>query len=151
MWMNALVAYLHYASFMVSFAALAIEHFTLTSELSLRDAWKVSIADATYGLAATTLLVTGILRVLYFGNGPEFYINNPIFWTKIGLFSLVVLLSLYPTVSFIRWVGPLRQQQAPPVTAAQAGRLVWFIRLELMGFIAIPLSAALMARGIGLS
>lgn len=148
--MSAIVAYLHYASFMLSFGALAIEQFTLKPDLTLKDAWRIVIADATYGVAATTVLVTGVLRVLYFGKGTAYYVNNPVFWAKVALFLIVGTVSLYPTISFLTWIGPLREQASPKLSEAGLGRLRWVIRFELVGFLAIPLLAALMARGIGL-
>jgi putative membrane protein len=147
---SAIVAYLHYISFMVSFGALAIEGLTLKPDLSLKDGWRIVIADAFYGVAATTVLVTGVLRVLYFGKGTDYYVNNPIFWVKVGLFLLVGTVSLYPTISFIRWVNSLRQQLPPKVPTEVVMGLRRVIQVELLGFLAIPLFAALMARGIGL-
>lgn len=148
---SAMVAYLHYVGFMVSFGALAIERLTLKSELTLQESWRIVIADALYGIAATTVLITGILRVLYFGKGTDYYVNNPIFWFKVGVFLLVGTISLYPTISFITWVSTLRNQVPPKLSEAIAGRLQQVIQLELVGFMAIPLLAALMARGIGLA
>lgn len=147
----AIVAYLHYASFMVSFGALAIERFTLKAELSLKEGWRMVLADAAYGIAATTVLVTGILRVLYFGKGSDYYISNPVFWAKVALFLIVGTISLYPTISFILWVGPLRQEITPKLPEVAVTRLRQVIEFELVGFLAIPLLAALMARGIGLA
>lgn len=149
MWSNALVAYGHYLGIMLIFAALATETLTLKKELTLPEAWRISIADAVYGIAATLVLVTGILRVLYFGKGTAFYLHQPAFWAKVGVFAIVSLLSIYPTISFLRWIRPLRDQQPPTLTLPQVNRLHWFIRLELVGVAMIPLLAAMMARNIG--
>jgi len=59
------------------------------------------IADVVYGLAGVAILVTGILRVKYFGQGGDFYTSNPVFWIKVSLYILVGLLSLYPTTTYI--------------------------------------------------
>lgn len=150
MWGSAITAYLHYLSFMVAFGALAIEHQTLKPDLSLKDAWRVSIADAIYGIAATLILITGILRVIYFGKGTDYYLSNPAFYLKVGLFALVSLLSLYPTFTFVSWIKSLRDSRPPELEVAQVKRLSWLIRGELTGFVLIPLFAAIMARGIPL-
>jgi len=147
---NALVAYLHYLSFGAILAALTVEHLTFKPELSLREAWRILIADAVYGLAAIAILATGVLRLIYFGKGPEFYTDNPIFWAKIVVFFVVGSLSLYPTLTFLLWLRELRQGETPKFGAAKATAIRWIVRLELAGFAAIPLLAALMARGIGL-
>lgn len=151
MWKSTVVAYLHYTSFMVAFAALTIEGLTLKLEMSLRDAWKIAIADGLYGISATIVLVTGILRVLYFGKGASYYLNNWAFDLKIGIFIGVSLLSLYPTFSFLSWIKSLRQNSPPELELPQFNRLIWMIRAELVGLISIPLFAAMMARGIGTS
>jgi putative membrane protein len=149
MWNSALVAYGHYLGIMLMYAALATETLTLKKELTLREAWRVSMADAVYGIAATLVLVTGILRVMYFGKGADYYLHQPVFWAKVAVFAVVSVLSIYPTISFLRWIGSLRAQQPPTPTLPQVNRLQWFIRLELVGLTMIPLMAAMMTRNIG--
>lgn len=149
MWSSTITAYLHYSGFMLAFAALALEQFTLKTELSLEAAWKIVWTDAMYGIAATIVLGTGILRVLYFGQGTDYYLHNPVFYTKVGIFLLVSTLSLYPTISFLTWIKGLRNSTPPSLELAQVNRLAWVIRIELLGFLLIPLLAAAMARGIG--
>jgi putative membrane protein len=102
MWNSALVAYGHYLGIMLMYAALATETLTLKKELTLREAWRVSMADAVYGIAATLVLVTGILRVMYFGKGADYYLHQPVFWAKVTVFAVVSVLSIYPTISFLR-------------------------------------------------
>ncbi len=108
------------------------------------------IADVIYGLAGLILLISGILRVRYFGQGGDFYTHNPIFWVKVGLFIVVGSLSLYPTVTYILWAIPLSKNKLPEVSQKLVSRLSLIINIELIGFTAIPLLATLMARGIGL-
>lgn len=150
MWQSAITAYIHYLGFMVAFGALVVEAQTLRKDLTLEQAWRVLWSDSVYGLSATAVLVTGVLRVMYFGKGSEFYLSNPAFYVKIGIFILVSLLSLYPTFSFLSWIPKLRDQQSPSLTLPQVQRLIGLIRAELVGLMLIPLFAALMARGIGL-
>ena len=113
-------------------------------------ATKLIITDIIYGLAALTLLGSGIMRVLYFGQGSEFYTQNPLFWWKVGLYLGAGALSLYPTITYILWAIPLRKGELPKVSEALAKRLAWIINIELVGFASIPLMATLMARGVGL-
>ncbi|MEB3311741.1 MAG: DUF2214 family protein [Snowella sp.] len=147
MWNSAITAYGHYLGFMLAFGALTVESLTLKKDLSLEEAWRLVIADTIYGLSAVMVLVTGILRVMYFGKGADYYLNNSVFYTKIGLFVFVGALSLYPTFSFISWINQLRNNQPPKLELPQVQRLSWVIRLELLGLALIPLFAALLARG----
>jgi len=147
MWESAATAYVHYLSFMLAFGALAVESQTLKKDLSLEDAWRLVIADTIYGLSATTVLITGILRVLYFGKGQDYYLSSPIFYTKVGIFVIVGLLSLYPTFLFISWIKTLRDRQPPSLELSQVQILSWMIRGELIGLVLIPLFATLLAQG----
>ena len=67
-----------------------------------------------------------------------------------GIYLAVGGLSLYPTITYILWVIPLRKGELPQVSEALANRLGWILNIELVGFAAIPLMATLMARGVGL-
>jgi putative membrane protein len=145
----AVVAYGHYLSFMVCFAALVLERRLIRPQPDRRDAIWMVVTDIVYGLAALGVLGTGILRVLYFGQGSAFYTENPLFWWKVGTYLAVGTLSLYPTITYILWAIPLRKGELPQVSESLATRLKWILNVEILGFALIPLLAALMARGVG--
>jgi putative membrane protein len=144
------VAYVHYLSFMLCFGALVLERRLIKPNPNRADATLMVITDIVYGIAALALLVSGILRVIYFGQGSAFYTENPLFWWKVGLYLSVGGLSLYPTITYILWAIPLRKGELPQVSEALATRLAWILNIELAGFALIPLLATLMARGVGL-
>jgi putative membrane protein len=146
---RAVVAYGHYLSFMVCFAALVLERRLIRPQPDRRDAIWMVITDIVYGIAALGVLGTGILRVLYFGQGSSFYTENPLFWWKVGTYLAVGTLSLYPTITYILWAIPLRKGELPQVSESLASRLKWILNIEILGFALIPLLAALMARGVG--
>jgi putative membrane protein len=145
------VAYVHTLSFMVCFAALVLERKLIRKDPDRADAIAMVITDVVYGIAALAVVLSGILRVLQFGRGVEFYAQNPLFWLKVGIFVTVGVVSLYPTFTFILWANPLRKGELPQVSEALAARLRWFVNIELLTFATIPLLASLMARGVGLS
>ena len=144
------VAYGHYLGFMLCFGALVLERRLIKPNPNRQEATLMVITDVVYGMAALAVLVTGILRVLYFGQGSDFYTENPLFWWKVGIYLAVGGLSLYPTVTYILWAIPLRKGELPQVSEALAKRLAWILNIELAGFALIPLMATLMARGVGL-
>ena len=148
---NASVAYVHYLSFMLCFGALIYERISLKTDPNRKEAISMVIADIIYGLAGIALLVSGIYRVIKFGQGSEFYTQNPLFWTKMVVFGLVGSLSLYPTVTYVLWAIPLSKGQLPNVNTNLVSRLRLIINIELVGFASIPFLATLMARGVGLS
>jgi putative membrane protein len=147
---SAAVAYVHYLSFMLCFGALVLERRLIRPDPDRRDATLMVITDVVYGVAALGLLLSGIARVLHFGQGSAFYTENPLFWWKVGTYLAVGGLSLYPTITYILWAIPLRKGELPKVSEALANRLRWILNIELVGFATIPLLATLMARGVGL-
>ena len=147
---SASIAYIHYLSFMVCFGALIYERISLKPSPNRYEAISMVAADIVYGIAGIALLVSGIYRVIKFGKGSEFYTQNPIFWTKIIIFTFVGSLSLYPTVTYVLWAIPLSKGNLPKVTEDLVSRLKLIINIELLGFASIPFLASLMARGVGL-
>ena len=147
---SASVAYIHYLSFMLCFGALVFERISLKVDQNRQEAISMVIADIIYGIAGIALLLSGIYRVIKFGQGSEFYTENPIFWTKIIVFALVGSLSLYPTITYVFWAIPLSKGTLPQVTNNLVSRLRLIINIELVGFASIPFLATLMARGVGL-
>ena len=147
---SASIAYVHYLSFMICFGTLIFERISIKINPNKNEAISMVIADIIYGIAGIALLISGIYRVIKFGQGSEFYTQNPIFWTKIIVFALAGSLSLYPTITYILWAIPLSKGTLPEVTENLVSRLRLIINFELIGFASIPFLATLMARGVGL-
>ncbi|KGG11104.1 hypothetical protein EV04_1177 [Prochlorococcus marinus str. LG] len=147
---SALVAYAHYLCIFLCFSALMYERLRLKVDLNRGEAISIILADIVYGLAGLMIILTGILRVRYFGQGAEFYTQNPLFWLKVGAYIAVGLLSLYPTISYILWAIPLSKNNLPNLSPDLVSRFRLIINIELLGFSLIPLLATFMARGIGL-
>ena len=146
---NALVAYIHYLSFMICYGALIFERISLRVNPNKKEALSMVVADSIYGIAGIALLVSGIYRVIKFGQGADFYTQNPIFWTKIIIFAIVGSLSLYPTITYVLWAIPLSKGNLPEVSSNLVSRMKLVLNIELIGFSLIPLFATFMARGIG--
>ena len=104
-----------------------------------------------YGVAATAVVIFGVLRVIYGAKGYEYYLANHIFWTKMALFLIVGLLSIPPTMRYLDWGRQLRADPAFRPAAAEIGRLRSFLWAEAAFFLAIPVAAAAMARGYGIA
>ena len=147
---SALVAYVHYLGIILCFGSLLFERLTLKVGLNRNETISMIIADVVYGLAGVAILVTGILRVKYFGQGGDFYTGNPVFWIKVSLYILVGLLSLYPTTTYIFWAIPFSKTKLPELSENLVERFRLIITTELVGFATIPFFATLMARGVGL-
>ena len=148
---SACIAYIHYLGIIFCFGALLYERIFLKVDLNKKEVINMIVADVIYGIAGLAILITGILRVRYFGQGGEFYLNNPIFWFKVSLYIIVGLLSLYPTTTYILWAIPLSKNELPIISDNIVKRFKYIISTEIVCFAIIPFFATLMARGIGLS
>jgi putative membrane protein len=148
--MPTIFAFLHHLAAFALVSALAIEFVLLRSALSLESARRLQVADMILGASAGVLLVVGSLRVLYFEKGALYYMHSWSFIAKFSLFLLVALLSIVPTIEFVKWRGAVKQGQTPVVTAERMAYLRKIIHIELTGIVLIVLFAAMMARGVGM-
>jgi len=146
---SALFAFLHHAAAFTLFAALAVEWVLIRNELTQASARSIMRADLIYGVAAGVVLVVGFLRVYFFEKGSEYYCHSAPFITKLTVFLLIGLISIYPTVVFLKWGKPLKEGRLPEVPPAQLRTLRLILHLEQGGIVIMLLAAALMARGIG--
>jgi putative membrane protein len=89
------------------------------------------------------------LRVFYFEKGAGYYFSNHAFLTKFGLFVIVGLLSIVPTLEFLKWGKATRAGRVPEVEPKRLAVIRRLIHIEIAGIALIILCAALMARGIG--
>lgn len=137
--------YIHFISIFAIAATLVSEHLLLRPVLKRRDLVKIARIDGVYGLAVVTLLAAGLTLWLgSFGKPAEYYNKNWVFHTKIALFTIVGLLSIYPTVFFLK-----NRKGDPEQEVAVPAAIVWMVRVEILILFIIPLLAGLMARGIG--
>jgi putative membrane protein len=146
---HVITAYLYFLGMMMLMATLVAEHVTLQPQMTRLYLQRLAMSDLFYGIAAGIVFLTGLLRFAYFGKGIHFYLGNPLFYVKVGMFLLVALISIYPTMQFIAWRKVLKQGELPEIEPPTITRLRAVIRLELGLLLVIPLLAVLMARGIG--
>ncbi|MET0680394.1 MAG: DUF2214 family protein [Burkholderiales bacterium] len=147
--LDATLAYMHFAAILALAGFLVAEAMLLRGDLGRRDIAALSRTDLAYFLAAMVTLATGAARVFFGAKGVGFYVGNPVFWTKVGLFIVVALVSIKPTIAFGRWRRAARDAagySVPPAALQSARRLV-LVELHLLAL--LPLAAVLMARGIG--
>jgi len=145
--MSTLFAFLHHLMAFTLVSAIAIEFVLLGQELTLTSAKRLAIADTVLGASAAVLLVIGLLRVFYFEKGPAYYFHSQAFLTKLSVFIFAALISIAPTVEFLKWRKPLKAGQLPQVNAEKLRFLKKVIHGELLCIVIILLCAAIMARG----
>lgn len=145
MTMEIFLRYIHFISIFAIVGSLVSEHLLLKKTMTRGEIARVARVDAVYGLAALTLLTVGLTLWLgSYGKPSWFYSKNWVFHLKITLFAVIGLLSIYPTVFF------LRQRKGEPTEVVAIPKSVFMmLRLELLLLFIIPLLAGLMAHGVG--
>ena len=141
------LAILHHLLAFALAAILASEIAITRPGLSGQALKRLQRLDRSYGAVAVLLVIFGVLRVLYGGKGPDFYVESHAFWAKMAAFLGVALLSIVPTIRIVRWSRSEAGDAgfALPVDEVRAVRR--FYGWQLLLFALIPVFAAMMARG----
>lgn len=147
--LSAVVSALHLLALALGLPSVFLRGRALKGSLDHEGLGRLFAADNVWGVAAALWLVTGLLRAFAgLEKGTAFYLASTLFWTKMGLFLLVVALEIWPMVTFIRWRLTLRRGGLPDTTIAP--RLYTLNHLEVALVVVIVFTAAFMARGFGL-
>ncbi|MCL6261393.1 DUF2214 family protein [Aquiflexum sp. TKW24L] len=145
MTIEILLRYVHFISIFTIVGTLVSEHLLLKNTMSRSEIGRLAKVDGLYGLAVLILLAVGMTLWLGgYGKPTEFYSNNSLFHTKLTLFIVIGILSIYPTVFFIRNKNGDQQEN---ILVPKS--IFWMVRLELLLLFVIPILAGLMAKGIG--
>lgn len=147
---SAIMAFLHHLAAFPLTGSIIYELVAFHKDLSLAEARRIQRMDIVYGISAAVVLIVGLLRVFNYEKGAPFYAQNLFFWTKMAGFALVGLPSIYPTVRFLSWLKSFAKNEPPQLTDQEVSRIKLILRLEMVGIAVILLSAALMARGVGM-
>jgi len=146
--LSAVVSALHVLALGIGLPAVFLRGRALKGRLDAAGLGRLFAADNVWGLAAVLWIATGLYRA--FGGlekGTAFYLGSHLFWTKLGLFGLLVGLEVWPMVTFIRWRRQLGRGQTPDVSRARALHRVTHAEMALV--VIIVFVAAFMARGFG--
>lgn len=146
---SAIVSALHVLALALGLPAVYLRGRALKGLLDRDALHHLFAADTAWGIAAGLWIVTGVLRA--FGGlekGSQFYLQSPLFWTKMILFVTIILLEIWPMVTFIRWRVALGRGQFPDTSRARALYLVNHVEMGLV--VIIVFVASFMARGFGM-
>jgi len=143
--MEILLRYIHFISIFAIVGTIVSEHLLLKKQMTRSEIARIAKIDAVYGIAALTLLIAGLTLWLgSFGKPSVYYTRNWIFHIKLTLFLCVSLLSISPTIFFIK-----QRKGNPDEIINIPSTIFWMLRLELLLLAIIPLLAGLMSHGVG--
>jgi putative membrane protein len=149
MWLDAALAYLHFAAIFMLFAFLTTQLMLVKQPLDERLVRLISRVDVWYAASAGMVLVTGFLRAGLGAKGGDFYFNSWPIYVKILLFLTVGLISIKPTLIFLGWKRAYAGDKAWVVPAAEQARVRRLVTIEVHLAALIPIVAVIMARGLG--
>jgi putative membrane protein len=103
-------------------------------------------ADAWWGVAAVLWLATGLTRLLAATEkSTGYYMRNPLFHLKMGLFVVLLLLEIWPMITLIRWRRALGRNQTAAFGAAH--RIARISTIEAFIVVVIVFVAVALTRG----
>ncbi|MDE2077976.1 MAG: DUF2214 family protein [Burkholderiales bacterium] len=148
MLLESLLAYAH---FIAIFSVIVF----MTSEAALcRAEWmnaavvrRLVRLDLIYLLAAVAVLLSGLARTYWGIKGMGWYWHQPLLHLKLTLFVIIGLISIKPTMSFLRWRRQLDADGSLP-SEAEIRTVRRYIMVEAHLLVLIPLAATLLARGV---
>ena len=146
---SAIVSALHVLALALGLSSVYLRGRALKGPLDRNEIKRLLAADTVWGIAAALWIATGLLRA--FGGlekGSQFYLQSPLFWTKMALFVTVILLEIWPMVTFIRWRRVLRRGEMPDTSRARALYLINHVEMALV--VLMVFVASFMARGFGM-
>jgi putative membrane protein len=145
-----LLAAVHLLGLGVGLGAVWARARALRRPLDSHGIRRVLAADAWWGIAAVLWIGSGLWRL--FGGeekGTAYYFQNHVFWTKMGLFLLILVLEIGPIITFTRWRRQVAQGVLPDLSSAPRIARVSVIQAVLV--VLMVFAATAMARGYGVA
>ena len=122
------------------------------SNAALRRAFR---SDSTWGIAALLWISTGLWRLLAGIEKPTaYYVKNPVFHLKMGLFLLILALEIWPMMTLIRWRRTFTAGESAErlMMRGEAGRRIAMIsHIEALVVVVMIFVAVALARGFGIT
>ena len=145
----AIVSALHLLALALGLSSVFLRGRTLKGRLDHDGLQRLFAADTVWGVAAALWLATGLLRAFAgLEKGTAFYLASHLFWLKMALFVVIILLEIRPMLTFIHWRAVVRGGGTPDTSSARGLYHVNHVQLALV--VVMVFVASFMARGFGL-
>jgi len=149
MTLEALLAYAHLLAILTMVVFISSEAALCRPEwLNANVVERLGKVDMVYGISAGVVLLTGVARTWWGVKGTSWYWTNGLLHLKLAMFVAIGLLSIKPTMMFLRWRKELRATGALP-DAAQVRTARKWVMVQAHILAVIPLVAVFFARGFG--
>jgi len=148
--MNTILAFLHHLAVLTMLACALISSTQLMYAFDLNRARVLRKSDTVNAIAATLVLLIGLIRIFYLEKGAAYYFHNGPFIAKLVLYGVASMLSLVPTIEIRLWRVPLEKGLLPVVNSNRLYRMRTVAFAQLVCIFAMAACAVLAARGIDL-
>jgi putative membrane protein len=142
--LDLLFAVGHHLLIFAIFGIICAEFWAVRPGMSGATVARITSLDLWYGILAAAIVVVGFCRAIFAAKGWAYYSHNAFFWAKLAAFAAIGLLSVPPTLAFLRW---RKAALAPSDSDIRSIRR--YLHWELALFVFLPIFAAAMARGYG--
>lgn len=133
--------YIHFIGIMSLASCLVMQHLIIEKENTIAQLKKIAFIDIIYGISAVLTLIGGLALLLYVGKGSEFYMTNYVFHIKLTIFIIILLLSIYPSMFYIK-------NKKKDITSVKMPKvIIMLVRVQLLLIFILPFLGALIARG----
>jgi putative membrane protein len=140
-----LLAAFHLMALAIGPASVFVRGRALRGPLDHDGLRRVFLADALWGVAALLWLATGLSR-LFVEKGVAYYMQHPLFLTKMTLFLVIVALEIWPMVTLIRWRIATRKGELADTTSARGMGAISYVQAGLVAVMVFLATAV--ARGL---
>ena len=149
MTLEAILAYLHLLAILTMVVFISSEAALCRVQwLNAAVVERLAKIDLVYGIAAIMVLATGVARTVWGVKGTAWYWTNPLLHVKLTLFIVIGIVSIFPTMTYLRWRKALRAGGSVPSEGEiKKTRKLVMVQAHLIAL--IPLVAVFLARGFG--
>ncbi len=99
---QAVTELLHLLSVILMTICLAISFFSFRQSMNTFSIRLSAYSNMLFGIFSIPVTATGLARAYLFDEGAGFFLGQPLFQLKIGLFVLIGLVAAYPATVFYR-------------------------------------------------
>jgi putative membrane protein len=142
-----IVASLHLLALPIGLGAVWARSRALRVVQNAADLPRVFSADNAWGMAAVLWLGTGLIRVfMSLEKSTSYYLHNRIFYVKMGLFLVILLLEIRPMVTLARW--RIAVGRGTSIDTTSSPTLARISQIEAAIVVMIVFAATALARGV---
>lgn len=133
--------YLHFIGIMSLAGCLVMQHLLISSENKIEELKKIGFIDIIYWISLILTLIGGVALWLFVGKDSSFYLANGVFHAKLSLFVVIILLSIYPSMFYIK----NKKKDVESIKMPKV--IIMLVRMQLALLFILPYLGVLIARG----